>query len=110
MVGWVILGVAATVFPYVRKDIFEKSPALVQSKVLGIPVISILGAISTIVAAVTVYATFVTGTTPTFNTKNLLYTALFFILVPIVIYYIATTWQKRKGVAMDKRFKTIPPD
>lgn len=110
MVGWVILGVAATVFPFVRKDIFEKSPSLVQSKVFGIPVISILGAISTIVAAATVFATFVTGTTPTFNTKNLLWTALFFILVPIVIYYIATIWQKSKGVAMDKRFKTIPPD
>jgi len=110
MVGWVILGVAATVFPFVRKDIFEKSPSLVQSKVLGIPVITILGAISTVVAAVTVYATFVTGTTPTFNTKNLLWTALFFILLPIVIYFIATIWQRRKGVEMGKRFKTIPPD
>src|SRR3990172_1045389 len=110
MVGWVILGVAATVFPFVRKDIFEKSPSLVQSRVLRIPVISILGSISTVVAAVTVYATFVTGTTPTFNTKNLLWTALFFILLPIVIYFIATIWQRRKGVEMGKRFKTIPPD
>jgi len=62
------------------------------------------------VAGVTVYATFLTGTTPTMNTKNLLYTALFFILLPIVIYFIATIWQKSKGVSMDKRFKTIPPD
>jgi amino acid transporter len=110
MVGWVILGVAAMVFPYVRRDIFEKSPALVQSKVLGVPVISILGFLSAGVAAVTVYATFLTGTTPTMNTKNLLYTALFFILIPIVIYFIATIWQRSKGVSMDKRFKTIPPD
>ena len=86
MVGWVILGVAAMVFPYVRKDIFEKSPQLVQSKFLGAPVITILGALTTIVSAVTIYATFLTGTTPTMNTKNLLYTALFFILLPIVIY------------------------
>ncbi len=35
MVGWLILGIAAMVFPYVRKDIFEKSPQLVQSKLLG---------------------------------------------------------------------------
>lgn len=110
MVGWVILGIAAMVFPYVRKDIFEKSPKLVQSRLLGIPVISILGFLGTIVAAVTVYATFLTGTTPTMNTKNLGITAAFFIALPIVIYFIATRWQKRKGVSMGKRFKTIPPD
>ena len=110
MVGWFILGVAALVFPYVRKDIFEKSPQLVQSRFLGVPVISILGLLTSIVAGITVYATFLTGTTPTMNTKNLLYTALFFILVPIVIYYISTIWQKSRGVEMGKRFKTIPPD
>jgi amino acid transporter len=110
MVGWFILSIAAVLFPYIRKDIFEKSPSLVQSKLLGIPVISILGVLGAIVSALTVYATFVTGTTPTMNTKNLLYTALFFILLPVVIYFIATTVQKRKGVSMDKRFKTIPPD
>ena len=109
MVGWVILGIAAMVFPYVRKDIFEKSPALVQSRVAGIPWITILGAIGTAVAALSIYATFLVGTTPTFNTKNLAYTSLVFILAPIVIYFIATTWQKSKGVEMDKRFKTIPP-
>jgi amino acid transporter len=110
MVGWFILGIAALMFPFLRKDIFEKSPSLVQSKIFRVPVISILGAIGAIVSAVTVYATFVTGTTATVNTKSLLYTALFFILLPIIIYFIATTVQKRKGVSMDKRFKTIPPD
>lgn len=110
MVGWVILGVAAMLFPYLRKDIFEKSPALVQTKVLGLPVITILGFIGMIVAGVTVYATFLTGTTPTMDTRNLAITAAFFIALPIVIYFIATIWQRRKGVAMDVRFQTIPPD
>ncbi len=110
MVGWVILGIAAMVFPYVRKDIFEKSPALVQSRFLGIPWITILGLMGTIVAAVSIYATFLVGTTPTFNTKNLAWTSLVFILAPIVIYFIATIWQRRKGVDMAKRFKTVPPD
>jgi len=110
MVGWVILGVAAMVFPYVRKDIFEKSPQLVQSRFLRIPVITILGALTTVVSAVTIYATFLTGTTPTMNTKNLLYTALFFIVLPIIIYFIARIYQGRKGVRMDLRFKTVPPD
>jgi amino acid transporter len=110
MVGWVLLGIAAMVFPYVRKDIFEKSPALVQSRLLGIPWITILGLIGTVVAGVSIYATFLVGTTPTFNTKNLFWTSLVFILAPIVIYIIAMIWQRGKGVDMAKRFKTVPPD
>lgn len=110
MVGWVLLGIAAMVFPWRRKDIFEKSPALVQSRILGIPWITILGLLGTIVAAGSIWATFLVGTTPTFNTKNLAWTSAIFIAIPIVIYFIAVTWQKSKGVEMDKRFKTIPPD
>ena len=110
MVGWILLGIAAMVFPYARKDIFEKSPALVQSRVLGVPWITILGIIGTIVAAVSLYATFLVGTTPTFNTKNLALTSLFFILAPIVIYIIMNIYQRSKGVRMDLRFKTVPPD
>lgn len=110
MVGWVILGIAAMVFPWVRKDIFEKSPQLVQSRLLGIPVITILGFLGTIVAAVTIYATFLTGTTPTMHTANLAWTAAFFVVLPIIIYIIARIIQGRKGVSMDLRFKTIPPD
>jgi amino acid transporter len=110
MVGWVILSVAAMVFPWRRRDIFEKSPQIVQSRVLGVPVISILGGFGAVVSAVSIYATLVVGNTPTMNVKNLMYTAIFFIVVPVVIYFIATTWQKRKGVPMDLRFKTVPPD
>jgi amino acid transporter len=110
MVGWVLLGIAAMVFPWRRKDIFEKSPALVQSRILGIPWITILGLLGTIVAAGSIWATFLVGTTPTFNTKNLAWTSAVFIAIPIVIYFIAVTWQKSKGVEMSKRFKTIPPD
>ena len=110
MVGWVLLGIAAMVFPWRRKDIFEKSPALVQSRILGIPWITILGLLGTIVAAGSIWATFLVGTTPTFNTKNLAWTSAIFIAIPIVIYFIAVTWQKSKGVEMSKRFKAIPPD
>jgi len=110
MVGWFILGVAAMVFPWRRPDIFEKSPQVVQSRILGIPVISILGFLGLCVSAISCYATFLAGETPTLNIKNLMYTALFFILLPIVIYFIATIWQRSKGVEMGKRFKTIPPD
>jgi amino acid transporter len=47
MVHFWIFGFAMLVFPYVRKDIFEKSP--IQWRFGGIPVISILGLLTTII-------------------------------------------------------------
>ncbi|MCL5960047.1 MAG: APC family permease [Chloroflexi bacterium] len=110
MVGWVILGIAAMVFPYVRRDIFEKSPAMVQSKLGGVPIISILGAAGFITSALTVYATFLVGDTPVLSVQSLAWTSAFFIALPIVIYVVAYFWQRSKGISMDLRFKTIPPD
>ena len=109
MVGWILLGIAAMVFPYVRKDIFEKSPQLVQSRVLGVPWITILG-ILTIVAAVTVYATFLRGTTPTFNTKNLALDLALLHSCPDRHLQHFEDIPESKGIGMDLRFKTVPPD
>ncbi|MCL5959539.1 MAG: APC family permease [Chloroflexi bacterium] len=109
-VGWVILGIAALVFPYVRRDIFEKSPQAVQAKIAGIPVISILGFVCFVVSIITIYSTFLVGTTPTMNVANLVWTAVFFVAAPFVIYFVAYFIQRSRGVPMDMRFKTIPPD
>jgi amino acid transporter len=110
MVGWAILSVAAMVFPWKRRDIFEKSPQLVQSRILGMPVITILGVLGFIVSVVTLYATLLVGDTPTINPQILAYTASFFIILPIIIYVIAYYYRRSQGVPMDLRFKTIPPD
>lgn len=108
--GWVILGIAAAVFPYVRRDIFEKSPALVQSKIVGVPVITILGIVGFLVSVLTIFATLVVGDTVSVNWTNGAVDAVIFIGIPIIIYAIAYAWQRSKGVPMDLRFKAIPPD
>jgi amino acid transporter len=110
MVGWLILGVAAVAFPFVRRDIYEKSPAVVQMKLAGIPVISILGVLGFIVAGTSLFSTFLIGETPVLNIQTLIYTSVPLIVLPIVIYFVAYAWQKARGVPMDMRFRTIPPD
>ena len=45
-IGLLLLGVAGLVFPYVRKDLFENSPRLVNRRVAGIPVMSIVSALT----------------------------------------------------------------
>jgi amino acid transporter len=110
MVGWILLGIAAMVFPYTRRDIFEKSPAVVQSRILGLPVITILGFLGFVVSAVTLYATLIVNETPTVSAVNLGATAAFFVALPIIIYAISWAWNRSRGVPMGLRFKSIPPD
>lgn len=109
-IGWVILGIAAAVFPYVRRDIFEKSPAVVQSRIVGVPVITILGIVGFLVSVVTIFSTLVVGDTVSVNWTNGAIDAAVFVALPIIIYVVAYAWQRAKGVPMDLRFKTIPPD
>ncbi|MHA1409313.1 MAG: amino acid permease [Candidatus Odinarchaeia archaeon] len=112
-IGWCVVSIAAIIFPWRRRDIFEKSPELVKKKVGSIPVISILGVLALIVSAFTVAATLLP---PVFfggsvvDPIPLLGTVLFLCIIPFILYYGAYFYRKSRGVPMDLRFKEIPPD
>lgn len=108
--GWLVLGIAAMLFPYRRKDIFQKSPAIVQRKVLGIPLISILGLITAVVSVVTVYVTIVPAFTGTVQLLYLGGTVITLAVIPFILYFAAYRYHKSKGVPMDLQFKEVPPD
>ena len=111
-IGWCVVSIAAIVFPYRRKDIFEKSPELVKKKIGGLPVITILGALGLGISVFTVWVTLAPslvynwGIDPT----ALAGTVLFLCIIPFILYYGAYFYRKGKGVPMDLRFKEIPPD
>src|SRR5215469_14740680 len=54
----IVVSFAAIIFPFRRPDIFEKSPAIVRSRFLGLPAISIWGALALIVNGVLCYIAF----------------------------------------------------
>jgi amino acid transporter len=47
-----IVGVGAAVFPYRRKDIFDKAPKIVRTMVGRVPLMTVLGAVTAIVSVV----------------------------------------------------------
>jgi len=112
--AWVILGIAAIVFPWKRKEIFLKSPDIVRKKVAGLPVITIMGILTVIVSLYIAWATFV----PAISGNNVLYsfypfvtTVLILMLIPVGIFYGYYYYRTRVGkVRMDIQFKEIPPD
>lgn len=111
--GWIFLSIAAILFPWRRKDIWEKSPEITRQKIFGAPVIQVAGVFGLIVSVAAVYFTFipsVTGASITSTAPALLTSFGFYMILPIVLYFVAVTMNKRRGIAIDRRFKEIPPD
>jgi amino acid transporter len=111
-IGWIVVGLAAMLFPWRRKDIFDKSPELVKKKIAGLPVISILGAMTFAISIFTVWVTLAPSLVYGWgiDATALGGTVLFLCIIPFILYYGAYFYRKSKGVPMDLRFKEIPPD
>jgi len=105
----IVPSVAGIVFPFRRKELYQKSPASAY-KVGGVPLISIAGAISLIFFIYLVYAAY---TTPgVFGPVGLpaLSLILLTIIFPIVVYYVSKTYHQRKeGIDISLAFTEIPP-
>lgn len=105
-----MVGIAGIMFPYKRKDLFQGSPANVQRKLGGVPVIAILGAITFVtgvfVACVSASPVF---TGAPINPYYILALASVFI-AGFIIYEISVHYHKSKGFDLSIRFKQIPPE
>ena len=110
-IGWVLIGIAAIVFPYRRKNIFEKSPDVVRRKVAGIPTIVYTGVLTLGIGLFMVWATFVPALSGYQAFWPLLTTVVICIVAPVIIFYAYYAYRTRVGkVRMDIQFKEIPPD
>ncbi len=112
--GWwiavAIVMVAGAIFPWRRKDIFESSPKLVQTKVGGLPVITIVGIAGFFASLWVSYSTI----TPSFlagSPLNPFWVAQVIFVMPIalLIYGISYTINKQRGIPVELAMKELPP-
>ena len=100
--------IAAMIFPYTAKSIFQGSPAS-RHKLFGIPVITIAGAIGLIWTA---YMTYLWLTVPNLGIANagseLVIGATFVLCV--VYYFVWSVIKRRRGVNISQAFAEIPPE
>jgi APA family basic amino acid/polyamine antiporter len=105
----VIVGIAAMIFPYRRKDILEKAPSFVQRKFAGVPLLTILGAITVVIS---IFDTIV-PVMPIYTGApiNPIYVAAIIItMCPApIIYAIAWARNRRIGIDMSVGFRELPP-
>jgi amino acid transporter len=111
---FIMVSIAAIVFPFRLKSQFAASPSIVSKKVGGVPLISILGVIGVIVNGYFGYATTSPSVTP--PPTGALLSTLAFASVPLtiiaafVIYGIAYLVRRSQGIALGLAFKEIPPE
>jgi len=103
--GFIIPAIAAMVFPYVKRDMFESN---FSTKKFGLPLLTWLG-LGT--AAYLIYSTYLAYTSGDFTPYN--YAAVIFVTIyglGIVVYAVSYFWNKRRGLPLSLVFKEIPPE
>ena len=104
-----IVGVAAIVFPWKRKDLFTQAPKVTTARIGKVPIISIVGVACVIVGILVAYASLLPAISGPFNPIYIGLTAVFFI-VGFVIFWISYLARKRSGIPLNMIFKEIPPE
>jgi basic amino acid/polyamine antiporter, APA family len=106
ILGFIVVSVAAIVFPYRQRALFESSP--VNRRFGGVPVMTIVGVLSVIALAVMAWA-FLTDPSAGLNGHpGLIWMNVGIFLSGLVIYYIAKGVQRSRGVDISRRFAEIP--
>ena len=110
LIAYTIVSIAAIVFPFRRKEIFEASPSIVRTRVGGVPLISIIGVIS---AGFSIYGSYFALTTTILGPLNVAsYSTIagLFILGAIIYYFAKTYRSRREGIDLGLLIKEIPPE
>jgi hypothetical protein len=102
--------VAALIFPFRKRDVFEASPGVVKKRIGKLPILCIV-AIGN--CALFLYLFVTAALTPAYSGPVglipwSLLIALF--LIALIVYYGARTYRRRQGIDVDLLWREIPPE
>jgi len=111
-VAYVIPALATIVFPFTKKDLLEQAPEFMRKKIVGIPIVSILGALCAVSFAYMGYilytnplATAVAGS-PTVSGVEI---AIGILFGCFIVYGASYAYHKAHGLDIGMAFKELPP-
>ena len=115
LLPFVVLGITAIVIPYRRKEFFNSSPALFRKKIANIPIISVLGLFNVIAFSYLIYATFLPAVTPPPSGPPLVQLGIYafvpvLIIIGLLLYAVAYSYRKSKGIDLSYVYREIPPE
>ena len=105
--SFLVTSIAAIVFPFRRKQMFESSAANI--KIAGIPVMSIVGAANALYMIDFLYQNWTDSTLGSNNPVSLAL-ILGILGVSFCLFFIIRAIRKRQGIDIDALFREIPPE
>lgn len=105
---FVVPGIATIIFPYTKKDLLDSAPGWMRKKIGSVPVISILGLLTTISFF---YIGYLALANPLIVVPTLVggAIALGIVVGCVIVYYASVYYHKRQGLDIELAFKEIPP-
>lgn len=108
--AFIFVGLAAVVFPYRRKDLFDNAPEAVRARFIGVPVMVIAGIVTMLSWAFVLVAAFTAAQFGLSVTPLAMIEAFAVPVIAIIWYFIAMTVRRGQGVDMNRVFSEIPPE
>jgi len=117
-VAYILPGIAAIVFPFVKRDLYKQTvktlPGWLSAEIGGLPVLSLAGLIVTGAWLFGMYSLLNPGYSFTYLGPNLPYAVgqtLLFVVIGLGIYEFARVYNKRKyGIDIGQIYAEIPPE
>jgi APA family basic amino acid/polyamine antiporter len=107
--AYVVVMIAAILFPFTNKSLFEQSPAWAKRKIGALPIVSLFGTLGAIALLVILYFIIAQPEKSGANlTSNLIIIGVY--LVGIIGYYASKAYRKSQGIDLSLAFKEIPPE
>jgi len=101
--------IAAVLYPFLKKDMFTRTPSWANKKVGGIPILSILGGIGAILLLVNFYYLFASPAVSGVSPMSAVVVSVSYVIF-IVLFYIVKAYRKSQGIDLRYVFQEIPPE
>ncbi len=105
-----IVAAAGIIFPYRRKDIFEKAPEIVKKMVLGLPLLTWAGIFTLIAQGLVAYIAFTTPSIGGAVSMISLLSSLAVFLIAFPLYLVPYYANKKRGLDTSLAYKELPPE
>lgn len=108
--AFIFVGLAAVVFPYRRKDLYDHAPEAVRATFLGIPLMVIAGLVTMVSWLFVLIAAFSAAQFGLNVSPVAMIEAFAVPVIAIVWYLVAVAVRRSQGVDMTRVFSEIPPE
>jgi len=111
--AWLIACLAAIVFPFIKKDMFQAQSGYIRRKIAGIPVLSLIGLVGAVSVLFMDYEVAINpgyaGIPNNLSETSLLLVGAVFV-VGVILFLVARAYQKRRGLDLSLVYRQVPPE